>query len=205
MPIDDAYKRLGKLEGILNILKRGKHVQNRQLQRWLTENEYAEFEKEWEAQTAIREELKDKPEPLKGYERKLKEAVIMCNRSEAYSRKGNKAAAYKCGTKCESLCEDALEMLQEILHADANIQIWFDRALDFSAGSLIDASLGNLPRVVTSRSVDKQNSDMRLQTKKQVKIAAVERAIAALSDTKNQEEVDEKNKDALQAFLSQID
>ena len=68
---------------------------------------------------------------------------MMHNRSDAYHRKGKKSAAYKLDSKCESLCEDALEILQEIVAADASLQIWFDRNLDFGHGSLIDASLGN--------------------------------------------------------------
>ena len=76
---------------------------------------------------------------------------MMRNRSDAYHRKGKKAAAYKLDSKCESLCEDTLEILQEIVAADASLQIWFDRYLDFEHGSLIDASLGNTPRLVTSR------------------------------------------------------
>jgi len=55
--------------------------------------------------------------------------------------------------KCESLREDALEILQEIVAADASLQIWFDRNLGFARGSLIDASLGNLPRLFTSRTM----------------------------------------------------
>ena len=58
--------------------------------------------------------------------------------------------------------------------------MWFDRGLDFGHGSLVDAQLGNLPRVVTSRSQDTQNSDSRLMSKREVKIAALERAISAL-------------------------
>jgi hypothetical protein len=200
-----SIKRFNKLELILSALTGGNNVQNRQLHRWLTEDEYGEFEQEWCEQVEIRAELKDKPQAVRQYEHKLKEAIMMGNRSEAYARKGNKSAAYKCSAQSERLCEGALEILQEIVHADASIQIWFDRALDFSAGSQIDASLGNLPRVVTSRSIDKQNGDMRLQSKLEVKIAAVERAIDALSDSKNQEEADRKMKDALQALLSQID
>ena len=79
--------------------------------------------------------------------------------------------------KCESLCEDALEILQEIVAADASLQIWFDRNLDFAQGSLIDASLGNLPRLITSRSIEKLQNDSRLVKKIDVKISVVERAI----------------------------
>jgi len=170
-------KRLNKLETIAEKLKRGENVQNRQLHTWLSEDEYAQIESEWQEQLALRETLKDKPSDLKRYEEKLKEAIMMRNRSDAYHRKGNKASAYKLDSKCESLCEDALEILQEIVHYDASLQIWFDRELDFGHGSLIDASIGNLPRIVTSRSIDKKRGDIRLASKKSVKLAVVERAM----------------------------
>jgi hypothetical protein len=101
----------------------------------------------------------------------LKEAIMMRNRSDAYHRKSKKSAAYKLDGKCESLCADALEILQEIVAADASLQIWFDRNLDFKHGSLIDASLGNLPRLVTSRSIEKLSNDSRLVKKIKVEVA----------------------------------
>ncbi len=173
----EETKRLNKLEEIANKLKRGENVQNRQLQTWLNEDEYEQIAAEWDTQKHFREELKDKPTELKRYEDKLKEAIMMRNRSDAYHRKGKKSAAYKLDSKCESLCEDALEILQEIVAADASLQIWFDRHLDFGHGSLIDASLGNLPRLVTSRSLEKQHDDSRIVKKLDVNIGVVERAI----------------------------
>jgi len=173
----EEAKCLAKLEAIAEKLRHGENVQNRQLQTWLSEDEYAQLEAEWQEQLALRETLKDKPSDLKRYEEKLKEAIMMRKRSDAYHRKGNKASAYKLDSKCESLCEDALEILQEIVAADASLQIWFDRNLDFEHGSLIDASLGNLPRLVTSRSIEKLRDDSRLVKKIDVKIGVVERAI----------------------------
>tara|TARA_B110000503_G_scaffold141837_1_gene236622 strand:+ start:3780 stop:4043 length:264 start_codon:yes stop_codon:yes gene_type:complete len=58
--------------------------------------------------------------------------------------------------------------------------MWFDRALDFGHGSLVDEQLGNILRVVTSRSQDTQTTDSRLLSKREVKIFAVEWAIGAL-------------------------
>ena len=144
-------------------------MQNRQLQTWLSKDEYAQVDTEWQEQLELREEFKDKPDELKRYEDKLKEAIMMRNRSDAYHRKGKKSAAYKLDSKCESLCEDALEILQEIVTADVSLQIWFDKNLDFAHGSLIDASLGNLPRLVTSRSIDKHYDDSRIVKKLDVK------------------------------------
>jgi hypothetical protein len=173
----EEQKRLSKLEGIVDTLKRDENVQNRQLQSWLSEDEYTQIEAEWKTQKNFREELKNKPSELKRYEDKLKQAIMMRNRSDSYHRKGKKSAAYKLDSKCESLCEEALEILQEIVAADASLQIWFDRHLDFEHGSLIDASLGNLPRLVTSRSIEKLRDDSRLVKKIDVKISVVERAI----------------------------
>ena len=155
-------------------------MQNRQLQTWLSDDEYKQIASEWDTQKHFRKELQDKPSELQRYEDRLKEAIMMLNRSDAYHRKGKKSAAYNLDSKCESLCEDALEILQEIVAADASLQIWFDRNLDFEHGSLIDASLGNLPRLVTSRSIEKLSDDSRLVKKIDVKISVVERAIHSI-------------------------
>ena len=46
----DETKRLNKLEAIADKLKRGENVQNRHLQTWLSEVEYAQIEAEWQEQ-----------------------------------------------------------------------------------------------------------------------------------------------------------
>jgi predicted nuclease with TOPRIM domain len=68
-------KRLAKLEAIADKLKRVENVQNRQLQKWLSEEEYEQLEYEWQEQLELRNELKDKPSCLKCYEEKLKQAT----------------------------------------------------------------------------------------------------------------------------------
>jgi hypothetical protein len=176
----EEAKRLARLEAIADKLRRGENVQNRQLQTWLSEDEYASIDAEWQEQLALREELKDKPTELKRYEEKLNKAQMMRNRADAYHRKGRKAAARTLDAKCESLCEDALEILHEINAADPSLQLWFDRELDFAHGSLIDANLSSLPRLVTSRSNEKQRGDIRAMSKIDVKLSVVERALQAI-------------------------
>ena len=75
----EETKRLSRLEAIAEKLKRGEHVQNRQLQTWLSADEYAVIDAEWQEQLALREELKDKPSELKRYEEKLKQAIFNYN------------------------------------------------------------------------------------------------------------------------------
>ena len=67
----DETTKLAKLEGIIEKLKRGEHVQNRQLQTWLSEDEYEQIAAEWDTQKLFREDLKDKPSELKRYEARL--------------------------------------------------------------------------------------------------------------------------------------
>lgn len=173
----EETKRLRKLEAIANKLQRGQNVQNRQLQTWLSEDEFAQIEYEWKEQLELRSEIKDKPSDLKRYEEKLREATFNYNRAEGYSSKGKDNTAKTFYNKSESLCEDALEILQEILHSDSSLRVWFDRDISFEVGGDLSADIVSLPRLVTSRSHEKLSDDSRLTSKQSVKLAVVERAI----------------------------
>lgn len=173
----EETKRLNKLEAIADKLKCGENVQNRQLQTWLSEEEYEQLEYEWQEQLELRSELKDKPSDLKRYEEKLKQATFNYNRAEGYSSKSKHSTARKFYDKSESLCEDALEILQEILHYDSSLRVWFDRDISFEVGGDLSADIVSLPRLVTSRSHEKHSDDSRLTSKQSVKLAVVERAI----------------------------
>ena len=173
----EETKRLNKLEARAGKLRRGENVQNRQLQTWLSKEEYEQLEYEWKEQLELRNELKDNPSDLKRYEEKLKQATFNYNRAEGYSSKGKHSTAKKFYDKSESRCEDALEILQEILHYDSSLRVWFDRDISFEVGGDLSADIVSLPRLVTSRSHEKQKEDSRLISKQSVKLAVVERAM----------------------------
>jgi tetratricopeptide (TPR) repeat protein len=173
----EEAKRLSKLEAIAEKLRRRENVQNRQLQTWLSEDEYEQLGYAWQEQLELRDELRDKPSDLKRYEEKLREATFNYNRAEGYSSKGKHNTAKKFYNKGESLCEDALEILQELLLYDSSLRIWFDRDIDFEVGGDLSADIVSLPRLVTSRSHEKLSDDSRLTSKQSVKLAVVERAI----------------------------
>ena len=177
---DEETKRLAKLEAISKKLQRGENVQTRQLQKRLSEEEYAQLEYEWKEQLELRSELKDKPSDLKRYEEKLREVTLNYNRAEGYSSKGKHNTAKTFYNKSESLCEDALEILQEILHSDSTLRVWFDRDISFEVGGDLSADIVSLPRLVTSRSHEKLSDDSRLTSKLSVKLAVVERAMYSI-------------------------
>ena len=99
----------------------------------------------------------------------LHQATFNDNKAERFRKRGNKDKSIKFRNLSESHCEDALEILQEIVDADVSLQMWFDKGLDFGHGSLVDPQLGNLPRVATSRSQDTQKTNSRLMSKREVK------------------------------------
>ena len=176
----DETPKLTKLEGIAEKLKRGENVQNRQLQTWLSEDEYEQFDIEWQEQLELREELKDKPDDLRRYEEKLKKATFYYNRAEGYSSKGKHTTAKTFYNNSENLCDDSLEVLQEILHYDGYLRIWFDRDISFEVGSDLSADIVSLPRLVTSRSNERLNEDSRITGKQSVKLTVVERVIDSI-------------------------
>ena len=125
----------------------------------------------------LHNELKDKPSDLKRYEEKLKQATFNYNRAEGYSSKGKHSTAKTFYSKSERLYEDTIEILQEILHYDSSLRVWFDRDISFEIGGNLSADIVSLPRLVTSRSHEKLSDDSRLTNKQSVKLAVVERAI----------------------------
>ena len=88
--------------------------------------------------------------------------------------------------------------MQELLHADASIQQWFDRALDFEADGDLGLTPVAMPRVITSRSLDKQSADMQVMSKREVKIATVEWAISALLAVEPVDEKEQKESESAQ-------
>ena len=199
----EETKRLNKLESIADKLKLGENVQNRLLQTWLGEDEYEQLEYEWQEQLELRSELKDKPSELKRYEEKLKQATFNYNRAEGYSSKGKHNTAKKFYNKSENLCEDALEILQEILDYDSSLRVWFDRDISFEVGGDLTADIVSLPRLVTSRSHEKLRVDSRLTSKQSVKLAVVERAMHNIGRDTAPTSKDDKSK--LDKFLNTND
>ena len=176
----EQQRRLTKLNDITEQLRGGKNVQNRQLQRWLTESEFAELEEDWKAQRQFRIELKNKPDEIRKYEAILKKATFSDNRANAARAKGKSTAAAKFRNECERQCEQALEVLEGFLDVDPSLTAWFDRSVSFDADQVPHPSPVSMPHVVTSRSLDRQAGYANIMSKVDVKLAVVERAIQQL-------------------------
>ena len=126
------------------------------------------------------EKPKDKPNELQRYEEKLREATFHYNRAEDFSSKGKQGTANTFYNKSESVCEDALELLQEILPDDGYLRIWFYTDISFKCGSDLSADIVSLPCLVNSRSKERLKDHSRITSKQDVKLSVAERATDAI-------------------------
>jgi hypothetical protein len=85
-----------RLRAVLDNLRRGKIVQNRQLRTLLGEDGYARFLDDWRNQQEVRQTLADKPDEIIEYERRLKTATFAYSKGDAKSGMGRHRTAKNC-------------------------------------------------------------------------------------------------------------
>lgn len=170
--------RANKLKDIAKRLKGGEHVQNRMLKTWLTPAEYESIDGDWQNEKNSRISHHDKPAAVIRYEELLKQADFLHSRSVGYLNDNNKKQAAAFEDLAVSAYEDALASLAEDYGEDTSLQSWFDRPLDWDAGSDLDFNPTCMPRVITSRSPLKQSGGMHEKnTISSIKLRVVEQAL----------------------------
>lgn len=175
--------RLAKLHDLLGRLKRGEIVQNRQLQTWLGEQGYKEYEDSWSNTVDQRNLLSRKSSAIIEYEELLKKAILLYNRGEAASQRGRRSAR-QLHAKAQTAFERALLYLEEQLSIDPSLQIWLDRQCNFTASNYPSLDPFSVPRAITSRSLDNQSGPIseKIDSKRQCKIRAVETEIERIQN-----------------------
>lgn len=187
-----VQSQLKRITKHLERLQQGVDVQLRDIKSVLTAEQYAAMEAAWAEQLALRKPAK--PEGVKSYEQLLNKAVVLHGQLDAYSGRKPKTKQLQAGradriadlkNRTDRAFEDALERLQEIAAADSSVQVWFDRDLDFSFNTSIGLNPIDMPRVVTSRSMDNMGQGQirnvfGMRTRMEIKIEALETAQMAL-------------------------
>lgn len=179
-PTPADLKRADKLERLLQRLQAGQIVQNRDIQKWTTEEEYREIELAWQSELQQRVQVKDKPSELGDYEELLKIADLLYWRGEKLSNKGA-LSAIRLFNIADTAYERALERLQEILDADRSIEFWLDRDVDFTTKGNLSLCPDGVPRLITSRSLCRRPGRALPQDqKRQVKANELARIIDSI-------------------------
>lgn len=185
----EASRRKGRLVALLERMRGGGDVSQRDLKNVLSPEQFATMHSDWESQQELRHDARQKPPQVIEYERRQKRLTFAYNKAEGYSASSRRRSVVgRDGRKtnrrlyasAETQCERLIEFLEEIVGADAGLCIWFDRPLLFGAEGLSGSTPEDMPRVVTSRSVDRKSDGFltAIQPKRQVKQRALEEALA---------------------------
>lgn len=176
-----------KVQALLNKLANGKNVSVRDLRNTLGDSAVEEYESRWQAELDRREMFTNKPDAIKEYEEILKQADFANNKADGIKHIGARSKVIngvnsrtRLRNSAEILYETALTKLEEIIHCDKSLEIWFDRKLDFGFCGQLSIDVEGIPRVVTSRSARKQTSGFPANvTKEDIKRELLEYALVA--------------------------
>ena len=177
--------KIHRIKDLIARLESGDAVSTRALSRVLTEAQMKTLEEEWEEEKSNRKVIK--PRAIKKYEALIKNAIFLYGRGDRMCFE--KAPHHKIKTmfqKADSAFEGALEHLQEAINIDGSIRLWVDR--DLSEASCCPVGI---PRVIGSASFecrDKRKTPFPTFTKRELKIYALEEALAMLESKSNERE-----------------
>lgn len=178
---------------LIGRLKAGESIAARDFRSALTVNEYAGYVQMRDRQKAERATATEKPESVVEYERLLKRADFLHNKSEHYSTSeklsGNKdrtgvryATSY--WNEAQTAYESALTYLQDEYERDMSLEMWFDRQLRFGLDGDLGLNPESVPRSIVSRSRHSTNRKMHvhgMQTADEHKLEVLKGALKRLT------------------------
>jgi hypothetical protein len=184
-------KQTAKLQKVLARLSRGKIVQNRQLKTVLGTEGYARYFSDCEYQKHLRAMLKDKPDEIIEYERRLKAATFAYSKADYKSQKGHRSAKKMFGAS-DTQFEHLSEYLSENIIGHPELEAWFDRPLTKGLGNSFGVSPDGFPQIITSKSLKNTGGGYShyMRTIREVKMDAVNAALLELSTPEPEAVVD---------------
>ena len=174
-------KRIDKLREVLERLSRRKTVQNRQLKTVLGAEGYARYLDDYCEQTQLCDVLKDKPDEIIEYERRLKAATFAYNKADSKSQKGHRSAKKMFGVS-DTLFERLSEYLTEKIVRHHDLEAWFDRTVETTPENSFGLDPDSFPQIITSRSLNNAGGGhlVNKRTIREVKMDAVNAALLEL-------------------------
>ena len=144
--------------------------------------DYARYCDDYREQTQLRDMLKDKPDEIIEYERRLKAVTFAYNKADSKSQKGHRSAKKMFGAS-DTLFERLSEYLTEKIARHHDLEAWFDRPLSMGAEDSFGLSPDSFPQIITSKSLKNKGGGYlsRKRTIRQVKIDAVQRVLEQLA------------------------
>ena len=154
--------------------------------------DYARYCDDYREQTQLRDMLKDKPDEIIEYERRLKAVTFAYNKADSKSQKGHRSAKKMFGAS-DTLFERLSKYLTEKMAGNGALETWFDRPLATGAEDSFGLDPDSFPKIITSRSLNNKGGGylVNKRTIREVKVDAVQRVLEELTAPEQEIVVDE--------------
>ena len=196
MPKFSLHTKRSRIQKLIAEFEQGNTPQARDVALVLEPQQRSAMDEAWRQQKAQRALIK--PAALKAYEQQLKVAAMWQGRLErhiatppmlpvtAYLWDDRMAKQATLQSKADAALQSAKQALVQAMHADANMEDWFDRAVviaHIEDTTLQYMTLEYMPRCITSRSQSNLVNTIRphlrnKQSIREIKLAALRGALA---------------------------
>jgi len=156
-------KRIKRIKTLIDRLDNEQTVTRGSLLRVLGEEGIKDFDREWMLELNSRNY---KPKEIVEYSKRVRRGLIYYALGDKQSIKGDGYKARKSFHKAESILENAVEYLREVVSTDSGLRMWIDRDVGF--GIEVEYCPVGIPRPVWSSSNNKRQCSLPKVTKRDI-------------------------------------
>lgn len=154
-------KKIKRIKTLIDRLEKNQSVSRGSLLRVLGEVGIRNLDKEWGLELKSRTY---KPNEIVEYSKRIRRGLIYYALGDKQSLKGDGYKARKSFHKAESILENAVEYLREVVTTDSSLRLWIDRDVGF--GIEVELCPIGIPRPVWSTSNYKSQCSLPKVTKR---------------------------------------
>ena len=156
-------KKIKRIKTLIERLEKNQSVSRGSLSRVLGEVGIQNLDKEWGLELKSRTY---KPKEIVEYSQRVRRGLIYYALGDKQSLKGDGYKARKSFHKAETILENAVEYLREVVTADSSLRLWIDRDVGF--GIEVELCPVGIPRPVWSKTNNKHRSTFPKVTKRDI-------------------------------------
>lgn len=156
-------KKIKRIKTLIERLENNQSVSRGSLSRVLGEIGLRNFDKEWGLELESRN---DKPKEIVEYSQRIRRGLIYYALGDKQSIKGDGYNSRKSFQKSESILENAVQYLRDVVSTDSSLKWWIDREVGF--GIEVEYCPIGIPRPIWSKSNNKNRCTFPKVTKRDI-------------------------------------
>ncbi len=159
----NTAKRIRRIELLIHRFDNGGSVTRSSIERVLGATGLSGLDTEWINEKSSRNY---KPKEIVEYSKRIRRGLIHYALGDKQSLNGHGYKATKSFHKAESILENAVEYLREVVNTDPSLRLWVDRDVGF--GIEVELCPVGIPRPIWSKTNNKHRSTFPKVTKREI-------------------------------------